>query len=357
MVPQTAPYNRGLAMSIQKRRKLLVTGLLAVTLAAAVISCFQFRRKTPDPGEFQFMILRGHQLPVQALAFGPDGTTLTSVACYFGSHKSVEVVVWDVAKGQPTSKRRENPGELRGVVLASRGRTLAAAGEDRAVWVWDTARSHEWRRLGEQRSCIRVLAISDDGARLATDDFQCDVTLWDVPRGRLNEGSIRGTEPIFALAFAPDGATVAVGGTDHSVRLYDAVTGKELGIFSGRHACAVLTLAFSPDGRTLVSGDLRGVITLWDVATGTARATTETVADDGFINDVTALAFSPDGRTLAVAVERAVQLRDAATGCLLARLEGHEGKVICLAFSPDGKLLASGSYDKTVRLWDVARWR
>ena len=38
----------------------------------------------------------------------------------------------------------------------------------------------------------------------------------------------------------------------------------------------------------------------------------------------------------------------------IATLEGHEGYVTSVVFSPDGTTLASGAFDSTIRLWDVA---
>jgi len=35
-------------------------------------------------------------------------------------------------------------------------------------------------------------------------------------------------------------------------------------------------------------------------------------------------------------------------------LQGHEGDVLSVSFAPDGHLLASGSWDKTLRLWEVS---
>jgi WD40 repeat protein len=39
----------------------------------------------------------------------------------------------------------------------------------------------------------------------------------------------------------------------------------------------------------------------------------------------------------------------------LAILEGHSGMVVNVSFSADAHQLASGSYDGTVRVWDVTR--
>jgi hypothetical protein len=117
-------------MSLQKRRKLFATGFLAAILAAVLIISLRHHGDPPGGHASLAMTLAGHRYTVRAPAFGPDRTTLHSVACYPGAlHTGVEMAVWDAGTGNLVTRRREH-------LRASRSPTFAPSlpGESMKLW-------------------------------------------------------------------------------------------------------------------------------------------------------------------------------------------------------------------------------
>jgi len=70
---------------------------------------------------------------------------------------------------------------------------------------------------------------------------------------------------------------------------------------------------------------------------------------------VKAVAWSPDDKRIASgSFDKTVQVWDATNGNHVFTYKGHSDRVKAVAWSPDGKRVASSSWDSTVQVWDAA---
>ena len=122
------------------------------------------------------------------------------------------------------------------------------------------------------------------------------------------------------------------------------------------HSGPVTSVALSKDGKKVASaGGQSLLLRPGHVKVWSADAPDKAAEIEGHKSSVWAVAFSPNGEVLATgSYDSTVSLWDVASGKLRNSADSHKNWVTCLTFSPDGATLATGSEDTTVKLWDVA---
>ena len=115
------------------------------------------------------------------------------------------------------------------------------------------------------------------------------------------------------------------------------------------HNNAVYGAAFSADGKKLATASLDNTVKIWNAADGRHVGTLK-----GHGDGVAFVDFLKDGRMATASLDKTLKLWSA-EGELKTTFAGHQDYLSCAALSRSGTLLASGAFDKTVRLWKLPK--
>jgi periodic tryptophan protein 2 len=152
------------------------------------------------------------------------------------------------------------------------------------------------------------------------------------------------------MCYSPDGHVIATGGDDGKVKLWDTSSGFCFATFN-EHSAAVTAVCITSNGKVVVSASLDGTVRAFDLQRYRNFRTMVSPRPVQF----TSLAVDVSGEVISAGSHDTFEIFiwSLKTGRLLEILSGHEGPVSSLSFSPTLSVLASSSWDKTVKLWDV----
>ncbi|EPS71139.1 hypothetical protein M569_03614 [Genlisea aurea] len=156
------------------------------------------------------------------------------------------------------------------------------------------------------------------------------------------------------LAYSPDSQLLATGADDNKIKVWTVSSGFCFVTFS-EHTNAVTALHFMASNHCLLSASLDGTVRAWDLFRYRNFRTFVTPTPKQFVS----LAADQSGEVICAGTIDSFEIFvwSMKTGRLLDVLSGHAGPVHGLMFSPTNAILASSSWDKTVRLWDIFEGR
>lgn len=286
--------------------------------------------------------LRGHDHPVQCIAFSLNGRLIAS-GCWFDTIK-----VWDATTAAEVTSFGKDSGNINFLTFSPGDHFVISVSRSDVIQMWDVKTGVKIREFTGHQCSIHSLAVFENRT-IAAGSRDGTIITWNVQtekqEGISKENSI--SSGISFIRMSPDGGLLNPGSPENFVNVWNLIGGAH---FQRPDSHSHNYIALSTDGAMLASGCVSGKLRLWDVKTGRLLRTFER----RYINGVVSLAFSQTGDLLASGhLGGDIYIWDVKTGAVLRTYQGHTETVRSLTFSPDLTMLASGSDDKSVLLWEL----
>ncbi|KAG2045523.1 WD40 repeat-like protein [Suillus hirtellus] len=295
--------------------------------------------------------IRGHTQAVRGVAHLPGRQRI--ITC---SHDS-SLRLWDLKSGAQIGSEWRDEGDKAAIIamsLSPNGKTIASGSNDGTVRLWDVETGKVVVKWKGHTSHVRSVCWSPNGGRVVSGSSDGTARVWDVKSGEPVEGldPIKtGHEHVYAVSYSPEASMIATGGYNESViKIWDAKMGELLSTIKLDQS--VWSLSWTSDEKKLIAGvgGFNDSIRIFDTATWQQIAVLE-----GHTWAVYSITLFPNDRLLASASwDKTARLWNLDTNLQIGPPLQHKNDVTCAAFSADGKLLSTaGRGDENAYVWDI----
>ncbi|CBQ73553.1 probable platelet-activating factor acetylhydrolase ib alpha subunit [Sporisorium reilianum SRZ2] len=253
---------------------------------------------------------------------------------------------------------------------------VASASEDTTVKLWDWETGDFERTLKGHTKAVQDVDFDSKGNFVVSCSSDLSIKVWDANNDYKNIKTLHGHDhSVSSVKFLPGDGFIVSASRDKTIKIWEFSTGFCTRTLHG-HAEWVRSAIPSEDGKWLISCSTDQTARVWELSTGETKvelrghehvvevaifAPTASYAAIRELVGITpsakdASASAPAQFVATGSRDKTIRLWDSAGQCLKT-LVGHDNWVRGLAFSPNGKHLLSVSDDKTMRIWELKTGR
>jgi WD40 repeat protein/serine/threonine protein kinase len=316
---------------------------------------------------------------------------LSADGCYAIAGSLDTLMLWDAVTGKSLRIFEGHNDCVNSVCLSADSRYALSGSNDKSLKLWDVESGNCLRTFEGHTGVVNSVCLSVDG-RYALSGGDKTLKLWDAVTGKCLRTFEGHTGVVNSVCLSVDGRYALSGSEDNTLKLWEVESGRCLRTYTG-HTGGVISVYFSPDDQSAISVSKDKTLKLWNLPWLQAKgipniSQLETSAvlrsENAFKNEeefkmylskiIIALQEGNTDEVL-LTLRQAWLLPGRARDRQLFELwkelypyyrrsklidswelrvyEGHNGPIKSVSLSADGRYALSGSYDETLKLWEI----
>jgi WD40 repeat protein len=231
-----------------------------------------------------------------------------------------------------------------------RGKRIACGTMDSQIFILDPVSGIQKRILKGHDAAVSAVAFIDGGKGLVSTSWDCTTRRWTSTGPAKDKPVIRHSSEVKALTVGSEKARGAAGSRDGEVKVFYTSSMKNYRNIQA-HRTDVSGLVFAREESVLVTASWDGECNLFDLSSFDILATLTKQKER-----IRSIAVTNDSSKVFLGLHNGIILSiDPESPKEVLEMTGHSDIVTSLAIDPSNTYLASGSWDRSVKVWSLKK--